>query len=230
MCGRFELGSMDDHGLRLDVARFFDVEGGIDLRSRFNIAPTQSVAAVRRTSVTAPRELAMLRWGLIPSWAKDPAIGVKMINARAETAHEKPAFRAAFKQRRCLVIATSFYEWQRLEGGPKQPWRIHLADREPFGMAGLWESWRDAGGAIVESCTIITTSANELVAPLHDRMPVILARDACDVWLDPGARDVEKLRALLVPFPAAAMARYAVSTRVNNVRNDDVMCVQPLMP
>jgi putative SOS response-associated peptidase YedK len=217
MCGRYTLASPDEI-----VAETFGLDEVPTLRPRYNIAPTQKVAVVRREG--SRRRLAELRWGLIPSWAKDPAIGNKLINARAETLAEKPAFRSAFRARRCLVVADGFYEWAKA-AGRKQPWYFHLRDARPFGLAGLWERWPGEGGEPLETCTIITTAANELLAPVHDRMPVILEPGAFDAWLDPGSG--KGLVELLRPLPAEAMAAYPVSLLVNSPGNDTPACIAP---
>ncbi len=194
---------------------------------RYNIAPTQPIAAIRLDQA-GERDLTFFRWGLIPSWAKDIKIGSRMINARSETVAEKPSFRAAFKRRRCLIPADGFYEWQKRNGG-KQPMFIHPAEGEerPFALAGLWELWRDADGGTLQSCTILTTSPNELMAPIHNRMPVIIEPEDYDLWLDPEPNPEQGLH-LLRPYPAEKMAAYPVSTLVNNPRNDVSNCVQPI--
>jgi putative SOS response-associated peptidase YedK len=193
-----------------------------ELAPRYNIAPTQPVAAVRQAA--DERELRMVRWGLVPGWASDPALGARMINARAETVSEKPAFRSAFKRRRCLVLADGFYEWQATSTRQKQPHYFALHDRRPFAFAGLWEYWEGAEGAF-ESCTIITTDANDLVRPTHNRMPVILQPADYDLWLDPAMQQAGPLEALLRPAAASAMMAYPVSRAVNNPRNDSPECV-----
>ncbi len=210
------------------VAEQFAVFEVPPFTARFNIAPTQPVAVVRLDpqSDEPRRELVWLRWGLIPSWAKDPAIGNRMINARAETAAEKPAFRAAFRRRRCLVAADGFYEWQRT-GGKKQPYFIHLHDDRPFGFAGLWESWEGPDHSHIESCTLLTTGPNELLRPIHDRMPVILGPESYAPWLDPAVQQPEQLLPLLQPYPSEAMTADAVGTFVNSPRNDGPQCIEP---
>ena len=194
---------------------------------RFNIAPTQPVAVVRACpeGPGLERELAWLRWGLIPSWAKDPAIGNRMINARAETAAEKPAYRAAFRHRRCLVVADGFYEWQRT-GGRKQPYFIRMRDDRPFAFAGLWESWHGPEEGPLESCTLLTTEPNELLEPIHNRMPVILAADDYRQWLDPTIQKPEAVAMLLRPLPAEGMTSYPVTTYVNSPTRDDAQCIE----
>ncbi len=221
MCGRFTQAAPGDQ-----IAELFELTETPDLAPRYNIAPTQDVAAVR----AAPGggcELVMLHWGLIPSWAKERAIGARMINARSETAAEKPSFRSALRSRRCLIVADGFYEWQRL-GGRKQPYFIALADGRPFGFAGLWERWAGDGGAPVESCTILTTAANGTVAPIHDRMPVILGREQHAAWLDPGVADTAGVLPLLRPLPDDAVRAFPVGLLVNNPANDLPACRDPL--
>jgi len=212
MCGRFTLAASAEQ-----LATQFQLTGAPELAPRYNIAPTQPVAAVR--ACDAGRELALLRWGLVPSWAKDLSMGAKLINARAETAAEKPAFRSAMRQRRCIIPADGFYEWQARADG-KQPFYIRLADGQPFGLAGLWERWKGPEGDWLESCTILTTSANSLMQPLHDRMPVILAPEQYERWLDSRLQDPAALHELLSPFPAEAMAAMPVSKAVNKVGNE----------
>ncbi|MCS7040325.1 MAG: SOS response-associated peptidase, partial [Anaerolineae bacterium] len=180
MCGRFTLTASGD-----ELASLFDLEQAPNLEPRYNIAPTQPVAVVRLDREGRRREFTLMRWGLIPSWAKDIHIGNRLINARAETLTEKPAFRTAFRRRRCLIPANGFYEWQKPTAGRKQPYFIGLPDRRPFAFAGLWEHWEGADGSVLDSCAIITTAANERVRVLHDRMPVILERTDFGDWLDP---------------------------------------------
>jgi len=191
MCGRYTLKTTPDV-----VADQFHFEELSDLKPRYNIAPSQLVACVRITSGSTTREGSILRWGLIPSWAKDPAIGMKLINARAETVAEKPSFRKSFKQRRCLVLADGFYEWQKA-GRVKQPYYIRMKDDRPFAFAGLWEHWASPGGQVIETCALLTIEPNELMAPIHSRMPVILNPDAYDDWLDPDQQNVARLATLL---------------------------------
>jgi putative SOS response-associated peptidase YedK len=197
-----------------------------DLTPRFNIAPTQSLAVVRE-AVKGDRRFDWLRWGLIPSWAKDPAIGNRTINARAETVAEKPAFRSAFRRRRCLVLADGYYEWRK-EGKTKQPFYIRMRDEGPFAFAGLWERWSPDGGEenLLETCTLITTDANELTRSIHDRMPVILSPDDYANWLDPQFDDREELLSLLCPYDSKVMQADPVSTHVNSPKHDDPECVR----
>jgi len=219
MCGRFTVRSNANV-----IAHEFGLSGLLDLIPHFNIAPTQLVAAVR--SLDGPRELVMLRWGLVPPWASELSIGSRMINARSETVSTKPSFKKSFQSRRCLVIADGFYEWQKMDD-KKQPFFIRLKSDQPFGFAGLWER-NDKTGQPVETCTIITTTANEMMAPLHDRMPVIIPPEQYGLWLDPEAHDVTQLERLLQPFLSDEMMAYPVSTLVNSPKNDLAECVEPL--
>ena len=222
MCGRYS-----DHLPPDEIARVFRLDTTPNLPARYNVAPTQPVPVVR-LSADGRRELVQLRWGLIPAWAKDSSIGNKLINARAETVATKPSFRDAFAKRRCLVITSGFYEWQKTTS-PKQPWHITLKDGKPFGFAGLWERWREpTQGEVIETTTIVTGDANELVAPIHNRMPVIIDEADHDVWLDP-VTPRERLLALLRRYPADRMHAFPVSTRVNSVRNDEAAVLEPLV-
>jgi len=222
MCGRFTQTASP-----AVIAQEFGVAVPPLFTARYNIAPSQPVAAIRIEPGTTTRQLVQLRWGLIPSWAKDPKIGHQCINAKAETVAEKPSFRAAFKARRCLVIATGFYEWQVQEKA-KQPMWIGLKSHRPFAFAGLWEQWHPPEGADIESCTILTTEPNELLRPIHNRMPVILAPSAYDQWLDPTVHDAESLKSQLCPYPSEELMAYPVSTLVNNPRHDAPDCLEPL--
>lgn len=206
------------------IAAVFQLAYVPSLEPRYNIAPTQLVPTVLRTP---KRQFQLLRWGLIPSWAKDPAMGARLINARAETAGEKPSFRSAFRHRRCLVIADGFYEWQRQER-KKQPFYFRLQDGRSFAFAGLWEHWEAPDGEAIESCTILTTEANELLHPIHDRMPVIIEPKDYDLWLDPTVQKPEPLQQLLCPYPSEAMTSYAVSTQVNSPANNSPDCINSL--
>lgn len=222
MCGRFTLHTPADA-----VAELFDLTEVPEWTPRYNLAPTQQVLAVRADGTERKRDFHVLTWGLIPSWARDPKMGARMINARAETVHEKPSFRAAFRQRRCLILADGFYEWKRLER-QKQPYFIGMQDGRPFALAGLWERWQQPGAPPIDSCTIITTEPNELLAPIHDRMPVILDESAYDEWLDPDLGDVRRLGELLQPFPPTRMTAYPISKWVNSPSHDGPECVEPL--
>jgi len=220
MCGRFTLRTSP-----AVLAEIFEVLRMPDFEPRYNIAPTQQVVAVRQNPALKHREAALLRWGLVPSWADDPSIGNRLINARADTVATKPSFRSAFKSRRCLVLADGFYEWQKI-GSRKQPYLITLRNGAPFAFAGLWESWKKAEPPL-ESCTLITTDANAVLEPIHDRMPVILPEEHYDAWLNP-ATPAAELQELLKPYPASEMQSQPVSTLVNNPRNDSPECVRPL--
>ncbi|MCE2466192.1 MAG: SOS response-associated peptidase, partial [Dehalococcoidia bacterium] len=207
MCGRYTL--IADLG---DLVQRFEFDGSdFSYDPGYNIAPTESVLTVRNVE---GREAVFMKWGLIPFWAKDPKIGTRMINARAETVATKPSFRNALKKRRCLVLADGYYEWQRIPTG-KRPYRIILKSGEPFAFAGLWETWKDTQGNIVPSCTIITTAANEYLAPIHNRMPVILTREMEETWLAPSIEETSDLAHLLIPSPDDALDAYEVSTLVN---------------
>lgn len=218
MCGRFVRSSSVD-----TYARLFDAEGGFDLAPSYNVAPSQAALVARHTR--GRRQLAQLHWGLVPAWARDRKIAYSTFNARAETVATKPAFRAAFRRRRCLIAADGFYEWQRATGD-RQPYFIGLMDGGPFAFAGLWEHWR-RGDETLESCTIIVTRANELIAPIHDRMPVILPPERYAAWLDPALDDPQRLKDCLQPFPASALQVHPVSSRVNNPRNNDAGLLSP---
>jgi len=223
MCGRYtESNRTADVKARITFDR-----AQLELVPRFNIAPTQLAPVV--VVLNGEVVLKPMRWGLVPFWAKDDSIGDRMINARAETVQEKPAFRAAFKRRRCLVVADSFYEWQKLPDSKlKQPMRILLQDEQPFAFAGLWETWTSPAGPELETFTIITGAPNDLVVRIHHRMAVILPRSAHAQWLDPQFQDPPRLAELLKPFAAADMKMHPVSTRVNNARFEDARCIEAL--
>jgi putative SOS response-associated peptidase YedK len=220
MCGRFALA---DDGTA--VTQQFDLPAGVHLAPRYNIAPTQPIAAVRRGQ-HGRRELTHFYWGLVPSWSKDMSMASRLINARAETVLEKPSFKNAFKRRRCLVPMSGFYEWRK-EGKQKQPVYIHPAEADLFAVAGLWEIWQSPEGETLQSCTLLTTSPNELMATIHDRMPVILAPADYDLWLDP-ASPLPAVEQLLQSYPAAQMTSYAVSSYVNSALNEGATCLLPL--
>lgn len=221
MCGRFSLWL----NLTDLVDAFPDFIFPDEMPQRFNIAPTQNVAVVPNN---AQNHVEFFRWGLVPFWAKDPAIGNRMINARAETVAEKPSYRAAYRRRRCLILADGFYEWRKEpDSKVKTPVYIQLASKQPFAFAGLWELWRPDDTPLL-SCTIITTKPNELVAPIHNRMPVILPPETYDRWLDPAEQKPGAFSDLLVPYPAEQMTAYPVSRVVNNPRNDVPDCVVPV--
>lgn len=219
MCGRYTLKVPPDL-----LAGFFQVAGQLDLFPRFNIAPTQAVLTVR-ADADGIRSWELMKWGLVPSWADDPAIGNRMINARSETAAEKPSFRAAMKARRCLVVADGIYEWKK-EPRRKVPHHIRLRSGDPFGMAGLWERWTAPDGGVLHTCTILTTGPNELMADLHDRMPVIIPRPDHARWLDPKIKDPAAVADLLRPYPAGEMEAWPVDTLVNSPANDSPRCIE----
>ena len=194
------------------------------MQPNYNVAPTQEVPAVVAGNGGGERRLEMLRWGLIPSWADDPGIGARMINARSETVAEKPSFRRAFKERRCLIPADGFYEWQKTNGG-KQPYYLRMKSGRPFAFAGLWESWKGDGNEI-RSCTILTTNPNDVAGEIHNRRPVILPPEGYEVWLDPDVRETDQLLSLLAPYPPGDMEAYPVSRRVSSPSNNEPSCVE----
>ena len=220
MCGRYSLiADISELQERFD----FD-SSGLTHGPRYNVAPTQMALTVTNGS---GRRGSYMRWGLIPPWAKSPSVGSRMINARAETLAERPSFRTAFQRRRCLVLADGFYEWER-KGSSGRPMRIVMASGEPFSFAGLWDAWRDPNGEVVRSCTIITTAANDLLRPIHDRMPVILPRELESLWLDRGIQDPAALGDILTPYPTNAMGAYEVASLVNSPANDGPELVVPV--
>ncbi|MDE0013734.1 MAG: SOS response-associated peptidase [Candidatus Poribacteria bacterium] len=223
MCGRFTLAS--DPEMLQQV--FFDFEVPMNLSPRYNISPTQDVASVPNT---LEKQVEFFHWGLIPSWAKDPKIGNRMINARSETLAEKPSFRNAYKRRRCLVLADGYYEWQQIPGSRvKQPVYIRLKSQKPFAVAGLWEVWQSKDmDEPLKSCTIITCPPNALLEEIHHRMPVILPADAYAQWLSPDEQPVDALQPLLIPYPGEEMEAYPVSRFVNRPMNDSPECIAPL--
>lgn len=217
MCGRYTLRTSYQV-----IADLFEVDNTVGIPLRYNIAPSQDVPVIRLDE--GDRTIKLARWGLIPFWAKDPKISYKLINARSESISEKPAFRQAFKKRRCLVIADGFYEWVH-EGSTKKPHYIYLKNEMPFAFAGLYEHWMDESSQqLIESCTILTTSANELVQRLHHRMPVILPKQAYTPWLDPQT-ETTHLEKWLVPYEGSQMQEHEVGILVNNPRNDDPRCI-----
>lgn len=222
MCGRFTL--------TVDPADLQEIVPGLVITDRYspryNIAPTQPVAVI----VNDPQpKLYYFIWGLIPSWSKDPQIGSQLINARAETLTEKPAYRNAFRQRRCLIPADGFYEWRTIPGERiKTPYYVHMKDGQPFAFAGLWEIWRKLEGSEVRSCTIVTTEPNDLIRPIHNRMPVILSPEHYATWLNPQYANLENLRSLLIPYPHDTLEAYPVSRLVNSPENDKPECIRPV--
>lgn len=215
MCGRFTFIDIED------IRERFKTEP-IDLKPNHNVAPTQDVPVILPN-----HQLTLFRWGLIPFWAKDLSIGNKMINARAETIDEKPSFKHSLQQKRCLVVADGFYEWKK-DGSTKRPYRITLKNQGIFGFAGLWDTWRSPTGDIINSCSIITTTPNDLMVPIHNRMPVILPREVEHVWLDQSIVESGFLKSLLVPYPADQMMAYEVSTLVNSPKNNGPECLVPV--
>jgi len=224
MCGRFTSKAKPK-----DIEKEFKV-GKVNpklFEPRYNIAPTQIIPAVLESD--GERIVNALRWGLIPSWAKDDSIGNKMINARAETLAEKPSFKNAFRSRRCIIPASGFYEWQKKGSGAKQPFYFYLKDKDVFGFAALYEEWLDKeSGELIETCTIITTEANEVLEPVHDRMPVILKAEDYDQWLDEKEKNTERLQNLLVPYPSNEMASHAISKAVNSPTYDSPELINQL--
>lgn len=220
MCGRFTQISSS-----ADMAKAFDLAHVPHLEPRYNIAPTQQVATILRSNSKSEREFKWLRWGLIPHARKERSIGNKLINARGETVAQKPSFRSAFRRSRCLIIASGFYEWQRAENR-KQPFYIQQIDRLPFALAGLWSNWQSPEVETISTCTIITTEANEIMIPIHKRMPVILESTDYDLWLDPTVQQPELLQPLLQPYNSDKLKAYPISTLVNNPRNDSPECLK----
>ena len=222
MCGRFVRKLYTE-----DIASEFDVdEVAADLAPSYNVAPSQQVAVVMTDE---KKRLVSMKWGLVPAWSNDPSIGNRLINARAETLADKPSFREAFTRQRCLVIADGFYEWQK-RGRTSQPYFIHLKTDRPFGFAGLYDMWTSPEGELITTCTIITTEPNEVMKTLHDRMPVILAKQVEDAWLDPYNPDHASLAQMLRPYPAAEMQLHTVSPLVNSPANDSPECMAPADP
>jgi putative SOS response-associated peptidase YedK len=221
MCGRYRLTAKERY-----LRDHFGLDEDPPWSPRWNIAPTQPVAVIRQNPSEPTRTFSLLRWGLIPYWAKDPSIGFKTINAMSETAAEKPAFHDALRRRRCLIPADSFYEWRRIGPREKQPYNFGIADGSVFAFAGLWDRWRDTAGDVVETCTILTTKPNSLVATVHDRMPVILPQELYDLWLDPRVNNPAAVVGCLKPYETGLMRKYPVSTRVNRPENDDPECAQ----
>ena len=222
MCGRFTLSANPE-----GIAEAFGIKQIPDLKPTYNVAPTQNVLAVLNEEKTHQRKFEKLRWGLIPFWAKDLTIGAKLINARSETVAEKPAFRYAFKQRRCLIVADGFYEWQKKKD-QKQPFYFELQNKHPFAFAGLWDRWESPEGEKINTCTILTTTANKLLQPIHHRMPLILKQPDYDLWLDPQIQAPDLLQHLLSSYPSEEMSAYQVSSFVNNPKHNSYQCVEPI--
>jgi len=222
MCGRFSLTLPVK-----TIAEFFMIQAKSGLVPRFNIAPTQPVLTVFRESGLPPRQAGLMHWGLIPAWARDKKIVAKLTNGRCETLVEKPSLRGSYKYRRCLIPTDGFYEWER-SGKVKQPFYFYLADNRPIAFAGLWEHWSSTEGDEITSCTIITTDANPVMAPIHHRMPVMLDRSDFDLWLDPAVNDRRDLAHLLVPYAGDDLVLHAVSTYVNKAGNEGPRCTAPI--
>ncbi len=220
MCGRYEL-----HTHPAAIALLFGLAHPPAVAPRYNIAPMQDVPVVRRGH-HGERELAQVRWGLVPRWAKDASIGARLVNVRAESLADKPMFRTALRRHRCLLPADGFFEWRPIPGGGKQPYRIGMKDGQPFGLGGITERWLSPEGEVLDTCAIVTTASNELLAPLHGRMPLILAPEHFERWLDVSVD--EDVTSLLMPYDAQAMSYHAVSARVNAVRNDDAAIIEPV--
>jgi putative SOS response-associated peptidase YedK len=223
MCGRYRLSRRK----QIIEEQFETPDWQDDWSPRYNIAPTQQIPVIRHHPREPVRQISLMRWGLIPHWAKDPSIATSTINAKSETAADKPAFRDPLKFRRCLIPADGFYEWKRTANS-KQPYCFEVTDGELFAFAGLWDGWKGADGQWIKSCTILTTIPNSLTGAVHDRMPVILNPDSYDLWLDPGMPDVQVVSELLKPCDAKAMRIYPVTTRINHVANDDEECSRPV--
>ncbi|MFC0476602.1 SOS response-associated peptidase [Robertmurraya beringensis] len=220
MCGRFSL-TEEIYNLK----RQFEFEFFEEIGPRYNIAPSQMVLAIGQNK--GGRKGAYLKWGLVPYWADDPKIGYKMINARSEGIDEKPSFKQPFKQRRCLILSDGFYEWKK-NGKEKQPYRFVMKDHKPFALAGLYDVWKKEGQSPIVTCTIITTTPNEVTEDVHDRMPVILKKEDYDTWLDPNNQDTTMLKSLLRPYPADEMVKYEISPLVNSPKNEVPEILQPM--
>lgn len=224
MCGRFTLtATLTEILNRFEIEEFLDEENFLP---NYNVAPSQLVLAIINNRTI--NKMGFLRWGLIPPWAKNMALGSKMINARSETILEKPSFRNPFRRKRCLIIADSFYEWKRTDAKTKTPMRIKLKSNHLFGMAGLWEQWKAPDGKSVFTCTVITTTPNELMEGIHDRMPVILKPEDEKIWLDPTNNDIEQLTQLLQPLDPDLMEAYEVSSQVNSPKNNSIELIQKI--
>lgn len=219
MCGRFSLVVPERFFSKVYLFKTMP-----EMQPNYNIPPGIDIWALRNENKTNHMELVRLRWGLVPSWAKDPKVGHQMINARSETVAEKSSFKAAFKSRRCLIPADGFYEWKR-EGKSRFPYYIHLRNRAPFAMAGLWESWKNLAGEVLESCTILTTTPNAVMEPLHDRMPVIIPESEREEWLN-NSTPIDQLKTMTAPYPEDEMAAYPVSSFVNSPRNNGPKCLE----
>lgn len=222
MCGRFTLTLS-----AAEIEARYGVSVPVGYKPRYNVAPTQEILALLADGQS--RRLDVFRWGLIPHWAKDAKIGNKLINARAETLFEKPSFRDAVKKRRCLVIADGFYEWRETERGKKTPVYVRFKSQKPFGFAGLWEFWNSPEGQTIRTCTIVTTEPNELLKPIHNRMPVIVPRELEELWLDPSPKAQEELECVLRPYRIEELELFDVSPLVNLPSNDGPECIQRIV-
>lgn len=225
MCGRYRLTAKERY-----IRDHFGLDDDPAWTPRWNIAPTQPIPTIRQHRSETKRTFGLMRWGLVPHWAKEPSIALKTINAMSETAAEKPAFRDAMRWRRCLIPADGFYEWLKIGRREKQPYNMGMIDDALFAFAGLWERWRSPAGEEVQTCTILTTEPNVLVAPIHDRMPVILRPEDYELWLDPGVVNPNRVSDCLQPFDARLMKKYPVSARVNRSENDGPECGQEITP
>jgi len=222
MCGRYRLTAKERY-----LRDHFGLGEDPSWTPRWNIAPTQQIATIRQHPTEPTRIFGLMRWGLIPYWAKDQSFGARTINAMSETAADKPAFRDALRRRRCVIPADSFYEWKKTAKG-KQPYCFEVNDGQLFAFAGLWDRWKDTSGKLLETCSILTTTPNAVTSAVHDRMPVILDPDGYDLWLDPGMKDVTAASELLKPCDARLIRCYPISTRINRVANDDAECSKPV--
>ncbi len=227
MCGRFRQTRSAKFLERQFNSELIDALSEFDVLPRVNIAPTQPVVVVKQ-SKGKPRVITMMRWGLIPAWAKDPSIGNRNINARSETIYSTISFSDSVRSRRCLIPADGFYEWQK-SGRVRQPYCFEVGEGELFAFAGLWDTWKNANGETIESCTILTTASNEMVGNIHDRMPVIVPPEKYHLWLNPEVEDFEAVKDILKPYDASLMRQYPVSPKLNNANNEDTECAAPIM-
>ena len=225
MCGRYRLSRRK----QIIEEYFGSAPWDEDWSPRYNIAPTQPVPVIRQNPREPVRQISTMRWGLVPHWAKDASGAASTINARSETAAEKPAFRDPMRYRRCLIPADAFYEWKR-NGASKQPYCFEVNDGEMFAFAGLWDGWKHSSGQWIKTCSILTTTPNAVTSAIHDRMPVIVHPDSYDLWLDPGMTNVQTISELLKPYDAQSMRCFPVSTRINHAANDDEECSRPVEP
>ena len=224
MCGRYRLSRR-----KQILEEYFDTAPwDDDWNPRYNIAPTQPVPVIRQHPKEPVRQISLMKWGLIPNWARDASIATSTINAKSETAATRPAFRDPLKFRRCLIPADGFYEWKR-SGTSKQPYCFEVNEGELFSFAGLWDGWKDSSGSWIKTCSILTTTPNAVTSAIHDRMPVILDRESYDLWLGPGMQNIAAVSELLKPYDARLMRSYPISMRINHVANDDEDCSRPVV-